>query len=275
MSIILVSSDSGRSGLPLPSSPMKFQMPTAPANPPPSPVLTQKSRGVKRPRPVAESEEDEDIADDEEYVPPRWASVPQKRKRAPAVKSAQDGGRPRMANRQCVKHEEEEDHTAADDFEGPNMVVCQWRGCGQSVSRLRISHHIGETHLAIPRGEKAGDKQRRVRCQWVGCKKEGPHEVKHESLRKHIHTAMRTAYVCRCFCWTTERLLERQRKMVMAKREGKTLRLPKVEPQPGESKVWGPCLRIYAQLWRLNYHIQESHPGESKRLSSETAMLLD
>lgn len=262
----------GCSGLPSPSSPVNFGTQFATASPQSSPVATQKSRGTKRRQPT-ETESEEDSAADEDYVPSRKASATRKRKPA----QTRNGGRPRKVKRQYVKAEDTEDDMPSDTGspEGPNTVICRWQNCGATVERLRIWHHV-EAHLAVPRGEKGGEKQCRVQCLWVGCNvKPGPHSMNYESLRKHIHSAASTGYLCPYYCRATERMREYRRKVVEAKRAGKTQKLKKPKEKAGEPKIWGPCLHVYSQLWRLNDHIEQLHPGKQDRLTSNTAMLLD
>lgn len=292
IALILVPSDDGPSRLPSPCSPIDFRNYRASPTPPPSPTPASTGRptAVKRGR-QPESTSGEDI-DDDDYVPSRRVSAGRKHKRGSAVGSTRHGGRPRprRTKRPRIKEEEAEDidcHVEDVGNDGGHdkpfrldIVTCQWQGCGQTVKRLYIVRHIEKTHLATRKDEDSGDKKCKIECLWAHGRK--LHTIERDSLRQHIHSAIGTAYLCRCFCWTTKAAIKKKAQILKDTRSGKKLKKARkadekapVQPQLDAEKVWGPCLALYSQLWRLNGHIKGTHKGEDYRQTSASAMLLD
>ena len=223
--------------------------------------------------------------DDDDYVPYRRSSARRRHKHGSSSDDTRGGehSRPRRAKRRRVKAEGAEDLDLAEDADdeyddskpfGLDIVKCQWQGCGETVKRLHIWHHIEKRHLARPGDELGEEKRCTIECLWAGdCRKTKPHAMQRDSLRQHIHSTIGTAYLCRCFCWTTEAQIEERAQKLRDKRAGR-VSTKQQKPATGDKEVWGPCLRLYSQVWRLNKHIASSHKGECET-TSKIAMLLD
>ena len=309
------SSDDGSSRLPSPSSPIDFSKyrPTSSLPPSPTPAETGRLTTAKRRRQSdstsGEDTGDDDDDDDDDYVPSRKLPARRTYKRDSTAGSSRDHGQRRRAKRPRIKVEEAEDVDRAQAAGGNdkpfslNVVQCRWQGCGEDVERLHIWHHIKQKHLATRRGEKNSEKTAQVECLWPHGS--GPHTLQHDSMPQHIHSKIGTAYLCRCFCWTTKKNIKTRAKTLQDIRAGilrvdnsgnkdkkeaegtKTLQdacagvqgdktsQNNCQKKAEREMVWGPCLVLYSQLWRLNSHIKTMHKGENHEQTYQSAMLLD
>ncbi|KAH9925975.1 uncharacterized protein B0H18DRAFT_1104542 [Fomitopsis serialis] len=167
-------------------------------------------------------------AADEDYVPKASSTSarrPRKRRLSPDV-GDQKEEIPRASKRRRVQ--------VADDTGSPALSMhCKWAGCNESFARRDLPQHVKSAHVVVPPDYQGKPGRYDVVCLWEDCpdRMDGAatHTVRMENLKKHIHSAMGTRYLC-----------------------------------PAEN-----CDKSFSRVWRLNDHIRSHHPGREHVTSEQ------
>ncbi|TFY64840.1 hypothetical protein EVJ58_g2359 [Rhodofomes roseus] len=179
-------------------------------------------------------------ADDEDYVPEGSSAALQRtRKRRAPIDAGQDK-EPRASKRRRVKAvppvgPETTIANAADAGEGssPSSIACKWEGCNKFLARKDLPQHVKRDHVVVPQEYQGKPGRYDVVCLWRDCPDRvagaADHTVRLENLKKHLHSAIGTRYLCPA----------------------------------------AHCDKSFSRVWRLNDHIRSRHPGQKLVTSDE------